>query len=56
MIKDIVEEVVTGWYTIDDMGLNALGDLLRDNYQDKDVFIKITKVDDREEKWIIEKQ
>ena len=48
MIEDIVEEIVTGWYTIDEIGLNALSDLLKDSFQGKDVFIKITKIDDRE--------
>lgn len=45
MIEEIKEEHVTGWYTIDDMGLMALENLLRDNYLDTDVYIQITKID-----------
>ena len=49
MIRDIQEKNVSGWYTVDSMGLYSLTELLKDNFDSKDVYIAITMIDDGEE-------
>ena len=46
MIRDIQEKNVSGWYTVDSIGLYSLTGLLKDYYADKDVYIAITMIED----------
>lgn len=46
MIKNIKEKNVSGWYTVDSIGLYSLTELLKDNFDGKDVYIAITMIDD----------